>query len=903
MATVTQNYTLQSEESAVISWTCSEAVDYVWYSKDNGSTYTAVGSANATSGSYTISIPHWDGGGVRSYYVFTRVRLKASQSQVTSTYMMVTGDDYPYDRGGQIAFTIGETVTIPIYNPFGRTVTVSILKNSTTLASVQTSGTSAVGFNTSANVTAMYDAIPNASAGYADVKVTYGTHVSTLGNGVLMRANNSLYPPLIGTFTYQDVNSTVTAITGNNQRVVAQKSNVQFTVTGVSGQRGASISSVKVAIPNVATGHSLTGSGTTYTGTINSIAFTANIADGTLVPATVTVTDSRGIEATSTVYMTVDGYMLPYITLTAQREGNYYPTTTIKADASCSSLNGGNSVTITYSCTKAGDQSPSITGSLTSGVAITQTLDNEYSWTISATATDALGGTRTVSRKVGDGAPMIFFDDLHTSVGLGGFPNTDNAIEVVDGYPLKMEGYHNTARVEPYSFKTNGGSNSTLGWARIARISLSPQSDPQPNKVDKIDFEVRSYTMGKGKLQVFLMNLQTGNCVVEPTVNNWLCVPRRNDHSNEPFVKTVTYTAGSSAVYDVYYPKGYTYDELTVYTKCSESLQERATITYEDDLITTWPTSGIRAFELESLSHLLVGSSASFGYSRTSSAWSPTSKTVQIADTWALNAYGKDNTFNYMPYSFSAYGAGSTSGYAKIATITQIGTYLSGPIEFVVRRNYDERAVTLSAKFSGGNTKDADISAFHYDSLLGTYNDNFKAYIYKRENTGLDYAIFDVYVWKPTSGSYIGVNTYISNYAQSRCSVSYEQELVATADVPANAVFASGTYRSTPTFTKSSGTGSVSSVELFRSGNVCELMVGITLSGATDLGGTVVQGTLSGIPPFTANGRSTHVTTNGSVITGRLYSSSGTATLNVRAGGVAPPTSGNISLAIVFLCD
>ena len=157
-------------------------------------------------------------------------------------------------------------------------------------------------------------------------------------------------------------------------------------------------------------------------------------------------------------------------------------------------------------------------------------------------------------------------------------------------------------------------------------------------------------------------------------------------------------------------------------------------------------------------------------------------KRVEIAQDWRLTANGKNNTFAYMPYSWSTNGgSSSSSGYARIATVTITGTYATAPITFEVSRRGDYRPVRLFLAFSGSSGTDPSLASFKYDSVSGTTN--FAAFVYK---TGT--SVWDVYVRKTENADIIGVMTFVSSYMQARTTVSYASSIQSS--VPAGATSA-----------------------------------------------------------------------------------------------------------------
>lgn len=431
-ATVSQSLGGKTETGITVKWSSDSTIDYVWYSKDNGSNWTAVGSANATSGSYTIS-------GLTantSYNIKTRVRRKDSQLTTDSSAMAQTTYNYPYATS-MPNFTIGNTLTIGLYNPLGRTVTVSIIgADNSECSRDNTSGTSITGYTYSSIVNALYNSIPNAKSGTYKVKVTYGSSVITKTGGTYS-ANASACTPTIGSLTYQDTKTVTINITGNNQQIIRNQSTVRYTASSLSAKNSATISSVKVVV-NGST-YNLTVSGTSATGG------NAVINSGTNVTATATITDSRGYTATKTVTVQMLDWVLPTALITLQRQNNYYTPTSLKANCTYSSLGGKNTITITYKAKKQSSSSWELTGSLTNNTAITIQCDNQYDWDVQVVITDKLG-TTTYNTTLSRGTPIIFFDRQRGSTGFNGFPAIDNGVDfqgnvlpAINGKPFVAE--------------------------------------------------------------------------------------------------------------------------------------------------------------------------------------------------------------------------------------------------------------------------------------------------------------------------------------------------------------------------------------------------------------------------------------------------------------------------------
>ena len=432
-ATVNQALVSKTETTATIKWTSDSIIDYIWYSTNNGSSWTGINVADGTGGTYTISGLSAN----TAYNIKTRVRRKDSQLTTDSSALAVTTYNFPYATS-MPNFTIGSKLTIGLYNPLGRQVTVNLIgADNSQVSSDTTTGTSIAGFTTSAVVNALYNSIPNAQSGTYKVKVTYGTNISTKTGGTYKVNPNVCSPEITGLVDYEDRNSTTIALTENNKDIVRNKSTLRYTASGLSAKNGASVSSCSVTVNGQTISLTVSGSNASGTGGV--------IDSGTDIDAVFTVTDSRGLTGTKTVRINMLDWSAPTAIISLQRQDNFYTATNLKADADFASINGNNQITITYQATKEGDSSPSVSGTLQDNVTSVVNLNNEYAWTVVVTLTDSLGGTSSYSLWISRGMPIIYFDRLKSSVGINCCPQKQNSLEVngecdVNG-TFKVNGY------------------------------------------------------------------------------------------------------------------------------------------------------------------------------------------------------------------------------------------------------------------------------------------------------------------------------------------------------------------------------------------------------------------------------------------------------------------------------
>ena len=453
-ATVKQSLAAKTETTAQIKWTADSVIDYIWYSTNNGSSWSGLDVPDGTNGSYTISGLSAN----TTYQIKTRVRRKDSQLTTDSSAISVTTYDFPYCNS-MPDFIIGSKLTLGFYNPLGRAIIVNIIgADNSQISSDTTTGTEISGYNDDTVQNSLYASIPSAKSGQYKVKVTYGTHISTK-NGGIYRVNENVCLPSIVSVAYEDTNATTIALTGDNQDIVRNKSTVKYTANGLSAQKSATVASCKVTVNG--TDYNLTISGTGATGG------NAVIDSGMALDAVFTVTDSRGLTATKSISINMLDWYAPTAIIYCQRVNNYYSETNIKADADYPSINGNNAITITYQATENNAARTVVSGTLTDNVTSQVTLDNEYEWEIVITLTDSLGGTTSYTVYLSKGMPMVFYDTLRKSVGINCFPSKDGVLESPE-FEMKVDSSAQSG--DDYDLET---VLTTLNWtALLGNVSL-----------------------------------------------------------------------------------------------------------------------------------------------------------------------------------------------------------------------------------------------------------------------------------------------------------------------------------------------------------------------------------------------------------------------------------------------
>lgn len=443
-ATSSQSLASKTETSIVMNWSSDSTIDYLWYSVNGGSSWTAIGSRNASSGQYTIS-------GLNpgtTYSIKTRVRRKDSQLTTDSSALSVQTYYYPYCSNAP-TFEIGNSANLTIYNPLAREVSVTVTAGGTTILETTTTGTSVTIPSSIADT--LYQSIPNAKSGTYTVTVQYAGQTRNT-NGTYTAGQTSA--PTIGSATYQDTDSTITAITGDNQKIIPGKSKLTFTASNLSAQNYATLSSAKVTINGTDYPMTLSGSSATVSDIVINSSETKS--------AVISVTDSRGLVGTKEVSLDTVEYSIPTMSATAQRVSGFYSSTEITPTTNYTYI-GSNEVTIQLQARKTSEASYSVTQNINPSGTSTVSLDNQYPWYILLTITDSFGGSSTFEITIGKGIPLFYFDIQKASVSMDMFPTHSNAFEVNgDIYVTVDTSATSGTDYELYQALTN------LGWEDLA---------------------------------------------------------------------------------------------------------------------------------------------------------------------------------------------------------------------------------------------------------------------------------------------------------------------------------------------------------------------------------------------------------------------------------------------------
>ena len=324
-----------SETSVKLAYSVDSTCDSVKYSKNNGSTWLNYPTNGVVTG-LTAG----------TSYDF-KIKVRRADSQLWSESSKYTQSPYDYPKPTSINnFTIGNSPTIEVSNPLGRTYTLDLISNvdGSNIGTYTGSINGAVAvFNTTAFINQQYASIPNANNGTYYAKVTYSGNTRTKGNATYY-TNTSNCSPVFTDFNVADSNSSIVAVTGSDQVFVKGYSTLKVSIP----------SSKKMTAQKSATPSSYSASCDNLNNTANYSTSNVDISLGTLnssgnLRVNVRAYDSRNNGTLAYKDITVYDYTKPVINLSASRLNKFENETTLKVSGTYNKLtiNGTNKNTIT----------------------------------------------------------------------------------------------------------------------------------------------------------------------------------------------------------------------------------------------------------------------------------------------------------------------------------------------------------------------------------------------------------------------------------------------------------------------------------------------------------------------------------------------------------------------------
>lgn len=470
------------------SGTCYCKIDGSTYSQSISSSQKITHNSYTTLFSKTLTITH-NADGKKSIYV----EAKIDHSRFDTTYhgFTVTLTDIP--RQANITavenFTDEGNPTITYQNSAGNLVTslqacISLTGSNPDVPyrDISPTGTSYTFNLTTAERNTLRSACPNSNTltVYFYIKTVIAGQTYYSNKPATMTIVNA--SPTITDIDYSDDNIDTVAITGDDQIIIQNQSDLWVALAGIKAHKSATLVSATLTINSITQTFSLSG-------TSQNIVFTwGHLNVSSNVWAEATFTDSRGNVNGASIEIIVQPWSAPTAIITCARRNNFYSETDLYVNADYTSLGGKNSVTITYHYKETSSSTWIYGDTMKDDSTETLTLDNTKSWDVKVTVTDVFASTAYII-SVDKGIPIIFFDRQLRAVGINCFPTEPNSIEsdglilddivyigqqvLYDSFSTNTMGYEAVLGAYGYDLVQGifNGINIPTGYVRAYRIT------------------------------------------------------------------------------------------------------------------------------------------------------------------------------------------------------------------------------------------------------------------------------------------------------------------------------------------------------------------------------------------------------------------------------------------------
>ena len=444
------------------SGTCYCNIDGANYSQGISSSQRISYNSYTTLFDQNATIPHAPDG---SRTIYVSAYISHSRFTSNSQGFNVALSNIPRQANLTAApnFYDVDNPTITYSNPAGNAVSslqacISLTGSRADIAyrDISKTGTSYTFNLTQAERNVLLAACPNSNTlsvkFYVKSVISGQTYYSILDRTMTVKNAN---PTFTGA-SYSDINSATTAITQNNQLIIQNNSTVQFKLASISALKYATLTNLSITVNGVTTSSSLSGTSvsnkTVNLGTINS---SNNLS------ANFTITDSRGNKTSSSINISMLAWSLPTAIISLKRKSNYYDETYLSVNADYSSLNNHNSITIQYQYKQQSGSSWSALTTIQDETIYTLSLDNTKAYDFRVIVTDRIGST-TYNKTLQIGIPIIFFDRLLNSVGVGTIPSEERVFETDRKISLKNNAQQKVADLWSWRDDNTGNSSARL---------------------------------------------------------------------------------------------------------------------------------------------------------------------------------------------------------------------------------------------------------------------------------------------------------------------------------------------------------------------------------------------------------------------------------------------------------
>lgn len=411
------------------SGTCYVKIDGTTYSQSISSSQKITYNSNTELFSKKVTITH-NADGKKSIFVEAMIDHSRFDSDYNGFTVKLTNIPRQANLTAVQNFTDEGNPTITYSNTAGSAVTslqacISLTGSNPDVPyrDVSKTGTTYTFNLTEAERTTLRNACPNSNTltvyFYLKTVVAGNTYYSNKSATMTIVNSN---PPVTGA-SYEDSNPTTIAITGDNQIIIQNQSQLVMKFELLRALKSSTLASLEVTINSVTQSMSLSGT------TMSDVSLTfGQVNSASDIEATIVLTDSRGNKSYYGKQITMEAWSAPTAIITCARRNNFYSETDLTVDADFSSLDGKNAITITYYYKQTSASSWTTGGTMSDAQTVTMNLDNTQTWDVKVTIQDVFTIT-TYLFAIDKGIPIIFFDRQMRSVGINCFPTEENSIE------------------------------------------------------------------------------------------------------------------------------------------------------------------------------------------------------------------------------------------------------------------------------------------------------------------------------------------------------------------------------------------------------------------------------------------------------------------------------------------
>ena len=411
------------------SGTCYVKIDGTTYSQSISSSQKITYNSNTELFSKKVTITHNDDG-KKSIFVEAMIDHARFDSDYNGFTVKLTNIPRQANLTAVDDFTDEGNPTITYTNSGGSAVTslqacISLTGSNPDIPyrNVSKTGTTYTFNLTGAERTTLRNACPNSKTltvyFYLKTVVAGNTYYSNKPATMTIVNSN----PTVTGSSYEDTNPTTIAITEDDQVIIQNQSQLVFNFLYLDALKSATLASLEITINSVTQSMSLSGT------EMSDVSLTfGQVNTSSDIDAQIVLTDSRGNKSYYSKHLTIEAWSAPTAIITCARRNNFYSETDLKVDADFSSLDGKNSITITYYYKQTSSSSWTTGGTMSDAQTVTMNLDNTQTWDVKVTIQDVFTIT-TYLFAIDKGIPIIFFDRQMRSVGINCFPTEENSIE------------------------------------------------------------------------------------------------------------------------------------------------------------------------------------------------------------------------------------------------------------------------------------------------------------------------------------------------------------------------------------------------------------------------------------------------------------------------------------------